>query len=233
MVFARRIWGTSKDNVWFLTSSQPEFLHWQGSEIAISVVVETPETPWPNAIWGSGPDDIWASGEGARNFLHWTGAEWEVVTNEGEWNTFWWSIWGSGPNDVWSVGSHGVIGHYNGVDWSIVESPTTETLRAVWGTGPDDAWCGSESGSLLHWDGVNWSTAWQDSSKSINGIWGSSAHDVWLVGGKSTAMHFDGHDWKDVDVGDLGMGWWLNSVWGPGDGEGVWMVGGDKIVHCF
>lgn len=34
-------------------------------------------------------------------------------------------------NDVWAVGSAGTIVHYDGASWSVVPSPTTESLRAI------------------------------------------------------------------------------------------------------
>jgi hypothetical protein len=75
--------------------------------------------------------------------------KWENPLPQGQWLL---GVNGSGDNDVWAVGLEGAIVHWDGVGWSVENSPTDETLTDVWASGANDAWAVSANGAILHWD---------------------------------------------------------------------------------
>lgn len=162
------------------------------------------------ALSGVGSDDLWAVGGGlskqggptvGRTFRMRRGAtaadggmpSWEELDCQADVPLL--AVWGTTEGGVWAVGENGTIRHYAPGDarWSIVPSPTVETLRSVWGSGPDDVWAVGDRSTILHFDGVSWNLATSASTVKSNlfGIWGSSAADVWVVG-EGTVLHASG-----------------------------------------
>jgi len=58
-------------------------------------------------------------------------------------------IWGTGPNNIYGVGTKGIIVHYNGQQWRVMNSGTTVDLRDIYGT-PDgkEVWAVGHEGFL-------------------------------------------------------------------------------------
>jgi hypothetical protein len=65
-------------------------------------------------------------------------------------------VWGTENNDIWAVGDAGTILHWDGYQWSQVESKTTNYLLGVWGSSSNDVWAVGVGGTVLHWDGTAW-----------------------------------------------------------------------------
>ena len=70
--------------------------------------------------------------------------------------------WGtSSSNDMYSVGDGGTILHFDGTQWTKMQSGTTKDLHSIWGTSSHDIWASGTSSSkgttiLLHYDGTSW-----------------------------------------------------------------------------
>ena len=187
--------------------------------------------------------DAWAVGEytldgyaAVRTLIqHYDGTAWTTVPSPNR-------LLGTGRNqinsllgvtaiassDVWAVGYtvslddpyRTLTMHWNGIAWSIVDSPNYtfpgayNTLLDVSATGHADVWAvggsalggGSGRGLLLHFDGTSWSLRagppnfefWASSTRS--GVAALSATDVWAVGDYD-AWHFDGTAWTVPVVG--------------------------------
>jgi hypothetical protein len=197
--------------------------------------------------------DAWAVGEytldgyaAVRTLIqHYDGTAWTTVPSPNH-------LLGTGRNqinsllgvtaiassDVWAVGYtvsyddpyRTLTMHWNGIAWSIVDSPNYtfpgayNTLLDVSAAGPSDVWAVGGSpldgvsgrGLLLHFDGTSWSL-WAGppnfeylASSTRSGVAALSATDVWAVGDYD-AWHFDGTAWtvptpgaqfaNDVDAG--------------------------------
>ena len=150
------------------------------------------------------------------------------------------------PDDVWAVGYtvsyddpyKTLTMHWNGIGWSIVDSPNYtfpgayNALHDVAAAASDDVWAVGGSpfggvdarGLLLHFDGASWSLRsgppnaeyWASSTRT--GVVAASATDVWAVGDYD-AWRFDGTAWTVPAAGAQ----FANDVHaGPG---GVWAVG--------
>lgn len=146
------------------------------------------------------------------------------------------AVWGSSARDVWAVGALGIVVHFDGRGWSIVDTDVTTSLNGIWGSAPDDVWVvggetvweptGAGSGLLLHWDGRTWTTL-EIGTSGLFGVWGTARDDVWAVG-HGTVLHFDGREWS-TSVSGLDLN--LLAVW-AGARDDVWAVGDyQPVLH--
>ena len=157
--------------------------------------------------------------------VHWNGETWrrvdapnrDVVESDGRaaGGIFLRDVHATAPDDVWAVGGSGdipVIQHWDGTDWSVVDSPEIRglvngTLSAVTATAPDDAWAVGTGGSgvlvLEHWDGARWTAQEFDEvdprSSSLEDVDALSPNDAWAVGNswdRPLILHWDGRRWS-------------------------------------
>jgi len=99
-------------------------------------------------------------------------------------------IWGSGSTDVWAVGYNGVVLHWNGAIWSVVDAGVpTVTFHSVWGSGPGDIWAVSDS-VVMHWNGATWTASPTGGPRNLMDVWGFGPNDVWAVGASGLIMHW-------------------------------------------
>jgi len=124
-------------------------------------------------------------------------------------------------NDVWAVGHSGdpsyipyqtLTEHWNGINWSIVSSPSPGTyngndLTAVAAISFNDIWAvgwyqsgpsGQEGGALtMHWDGTSWTVVPNPGKAALYAIAAVSSNDVWAVGSQ-VILHWNGTTWSSV-----------------------------------
>ncbi|HEX8599489.1 MAG TPA: S-layer homology domain-containing protein [Chloroflexia bacterium] len=226
-----------------------------------------------NKLYGmssTGANDVWAVGNYQDTngplrtlALHWNGAAWEEVSspNAGDAGTSLSSVVSLSANDAWAVGSYytgpsGEIGHtftahWNGSQWSVVDSPSPGTgayLNSVAAVSPTNVWAVQiyiDSQVLIRtltmrWNGAAWSVvdspngaSNQNTLMDINAV---GPNDIWAVGTYRDSsggtdqeltliQHWDGEKWSVVPSPSPGSNNnALNSVamLGPNDG---WAVG--------
>jgi hypothetical protein len=138
-------------------------------------------------------------------------------------------IWAVGEDDVWAVGKSGTAVHWDGSDWTVIDTCVGVTLYSVWGATPDDVWAVGGGGTVLHWDGESFSEV--DSNTSVN-LWSVSGGDsgqLWAVGdgGKAFALE-DGelvaHPTTTTET--------LFAVWPVSDSL-VWVAGNAGTVRRY
>ncbi|MEA3287512.1 MAG: hypothetical protein U9Q77_09095 [Candidatus Marinimicrobia bacterium] len=105
--------------------------HWDGNEWEVMQIVNTAEM---HSIFYFASDDIWMCSSFPR---HWNGEEWTMyhlqnmglpVSTE--------YCWGTSSSNMYFVGSYGSIVHYDGSEFTKIESGTEINLYSVSGT-PD------------------------------------------------------------------------------------------------
>jgi hypothetical protein len=125
-------------------------------------------------------------------------------------------------DDIWAVGYQAVPGSYNytltmhwdGVAWSVVQSPNTfdysNRLLAVAASSPNEVWAVGErsfipgyggSALILYWNGINWNPVGAPAgTPSLTDVAAISATDAWAVGGTQTTatIHWNGAQWATV-----------------------------------
>ena len=90
------------------------------------------------------------------------------------------------------MGDDSTILHYNGTDWSHMNSGTKDWLVGVWGSKGNDVFAVGTVGSILHYDGSSWSSMNSGTTRILWDIWGSLATDVFAVGDNGVILHYDG-----------------------------------------
>jgi hypothetical protein len=155
------------------------------------------------------------------------------------------SITGTATDDVWAVGADKgngpLVVHYDGVDWSRIQTSHRGHLWWAHALSPDDVFMGGADGAILRWDGV--SIRRMDTPglgrDTVFGIWGSAPDRVYAVGGFAGRAGFiwrwNGSNWRVLEVPRnipiAPSGDWPGffKVWGDSRGR-VWVVGGHGLV---
>lgn len=107
------------------------------------------------------------------------------------------SVWGADENDVWAAGEKGKIIHWNGVKWSISQSPVNDSyIRALWGADSRNIWGVGNKNIIIKWDGSSWMTQMYGGSASdLLGIWGLNADNIWAVGAAGVNWKLEAGSW--------------------------------------
>ncbi len=186
-------------------------LHWDGAQWSI---IPSPNFgEGHNALLGVSATpvgDVWAVGftqitlgGGHTLTLHWNGTAWDRIPSPdgGPYTEdILYSVVALTVGDVWAVGEsfrpsntwYTLVEHWDGNQWSVVPSPSSEGIRnvlnGVSASAPDDVWAvGSRlvQTLTLHWDGAQWSRVPSpniDLGGNFNAVLALGADNVWAVG---------------------------------------------------
>jgi hypothetical protein len=139
------------------------------------------------------------------------------------------SIHGTSPDDVWMTGS-GQLFHFDGADWTELDSPVSQGVSRVFASAPDDVWlAGVYSGvNVLHYDGTAWTPVVDGPMTSLDRLWSPTRGELWVLG--SNAFHFDGATWTEFattsEFGDA------TDMWGSAPDD-AWLVGNAGAIHHY
>jgi hypothetical protein len=114
------------------------------------------------AIIAFSQDNIWMF-SGAGSYVHWDGFEW---TSEFMWEQkgTLQAAWGASAADFYAVGENGTLVHYDGTEFTAVESGTDIDLFDIKGvvdknTGQQRIWALGD-GIVIYYDGETWQQIW-------------------------------------------------------------------------
>jgi hypothetical protein len=90
---------------------------------------------WPlKAVCAFTPNDVWVASN--AELVHWDGSTWTSkaffmidIPFDGQVL----KMWGTSGNNIYCVGRTGAIYHYNGIDWTKIESGTTLDIQDIYG----------------------------------------------------------------------------------------------------
>jgi hypothetical protein len=188
------------------------FSQWNGSAF-LQMPPDPPPSIYVNDIWGSGPEDIYAVGESTPNLpmVHWDGTTWAPVTPDFSWQpgTTLSGVWGSSAGDVFAVGTQGIVMHFDGTKWSLMDKVSEADLSAVWGTAMDDVYAVGAGGTILHFDGSGWSVLAAGTTEDLLTVGGSGPGDVFAAS-STTLFHARTGAWEHIQL--------------PSDIEGMWVT---------
>jgi hypothetical protein len=222
--------GTSSADIWAVgyVDHKTLVLHWNGEKW------ETIQSPSPgaksstlNGVLALAADDAWAVGsyqDSAHQtfplILRWNGAQWNSISRPVNTrpNQELYAIAAASINDIWAVGgtlasrggtSKALILHWDGSQWSTLQTPEVCKLQGVAVALRDDVWAvgGCGAPSILHWDGRSWkavstSSITPQGYSTLTGVVALSHSDVWAAGPhylsdtlKPLVAHWDGKSW--------------------------------------
>jgi hypothetical protein len=168
--------------------------HWDGEKWSFEAVCNMNELR--DIIYFS-ENDIWLV-SGAPH--HWDGEKWETyhlwnmgVLEDSEGPVYY--LWGESSSDIFFVGSRGTIVHYNGSEFSRMESGTEVPLNSIYGTSGNNVWVSGYDNFLntvlLHYDGKSWRTVYEGDKSSydvknriastIYGVYTDEPNYVWVI----------------------------------------------------
>jgi len=157
--WVRAIWGTSASDVY--AGGYNFILHFDGN--AWTTAVSGYTAGEVVAIWGSSPQDVFFLN--VASVLHYDGHEWTAQNLPQPFGVVMYGIWGASGSDVYCVGNQmfdginsGIIYHYDGVRWSLVQKrPDWFQLTGIWGRSTNDVFAVGTHGRAIHYDGNVWS----------------------------------------------------------------------------
>ncbi|MFC1639504.1 Ig-like domain-containing protein [Gemmatimonadota bacterium] len=137
-------------------------------------------------------------------------------------------IWGSSPSDVFAVGEWGTILHFDGIEWTEMESGLEGCwdLAGAWGTSASDVYAVGRCGNIVHYDGSAWSAMSSGTSAYLRGVWGTSSSDIYAVADGGAILHYDGSAWSAMSSGTSA---YLRGVWGTSSSD-IYAVGTEGTV---
>lgn len=138
------------------------------------------------------------------------------------------AVWAIAANDAWAVGDKGAIVHWDGASWTLAESPTSASLRAVWGTDASHVWAGGD-GVFLMFDGTAWKVIPGPVTASIEFITGAATDDIWVSARAAQEIfHWDGAKWTKPGTApgapDKSGMYFMVPIWAAGNGR-AWAGG--------
>jgi hypothetical protein len=194
---------------------------------------------------------------------HWDGARWSVIAslNPGMFYNSLSAVTALAPNDIWAVGAQGnlqghsktLIEHWNGKQWSVVQSPSVgpfdNELWSVAGVASNDVWAvglyWAPPGNVIdtlteHWDGSTWSVVPSPNppggDNDLHGVAAVANNDVWAVGSSISGpltIQWDGHQWNTIPNKGQ-QSWFLNRI-AALNAQDVWAAGSTtalmQIMH--
>lgn len=215
------VWGTSSYDI-FVVGAARTLLHHNGYSWGF---MNSPAAGDLYCIDGTAWNDVFAAGVGA---IHYNGSMWSTSLGTDRRLT---DICVHSATEAFAVDSTGDILHYNGADWSEIDSPIHNTyLSAIWGSSPDDIFVVSDEGDIFHFDGIRWRRTHSTVYSGLNSIWGSAPNDVYAVGQHFTVLHYDGTKWQSM----LHDGTYEDTfyrVWGRSESDVFFVGTGGAVYH--
>ena len=125
--------------------------------------------------------------------MHYDGSAWSLETSNTQNNLY--GVWGSSSTDVFAVGANATIVHFDGTEWSPMNTGTTGVftdLYGVWGSSSTNVYAVGALGVIVHYDGNTWSSlsSGDDTRYDLHGVWGSSATNIFVVGNNGTILNY-------------------------------------------
>jgi hypothetical protein len=215
-----------------------------------------PTQDFASAVAAPAANDVWVVDQGddepnlttVAGAWHWDGFNWTgqlLPVPSGATAEVLLDVAASAPGDVWAVGRysdsqghfHGLVYHYTGGSWGIVDTSAVDTtgarIRSVAPITADDVWAvGQDSAGTvtLHWDGQDW-TSYPTADATMfdmqmSTVVARATDDVWELGygvvqgkGVTFARHWNGAGWSSVPMPQLGPSMFLPKAVGTTAGE--------------
>ncbi|HUS66978.1 MAG TPA: hypothetical protein VMZ28_20715 [Kofleriaceae bacterium] len=216
------VWAFGPDDV-FAVSGQGDVWHNDGAGWQLSLAVDDAR----NVMWGAEGELFVYSDDG---IYHLEDGVWSApVAMPG----YVLDLSGSGPDDVYAVGFLGLIAHWNGVEWTVVQAPSGSTtdLRQV-ACRPDGE-CYASGAVLVRTDGggAAWEVVETDLPAGVvtnmTDLWVSpDSDDLWMVGDSGVTVRASGGAWSVVASGTSET---LHALFGTGQ-EDVFATGEHGLI---
>ena len=196
--------------------------------------IDTSRPGYLSSVWGTDDSNIWVVGGTTEGLIYfYDGEEWTTqLPPEGTPLLNW--VFGFSTTDVYAVGTDGAFIHFDGDEWSSIDSGTERDLWGVWGSSPSEVWLvgGDVSNGepvILRWNGSQIEDVGIESDE--NPLAATALFKVWGIGTKTFAVgqrglivEWNGSAWSNVAAGAEADDDFV-SLWGTSE-ENIVVVGG-------
>jgi len=93
------------------------------------------------------------------------------------------AIWGSDAHNIYAVGNQGTIAHYNGANWTQMESGTKQDLNDVFGISAEKVFVVENKGPFCSSMEKKWAPMESKTVEDLNAVWASSTENVFALAG--------------------------------------------------
>lgn len=182
-----------------------------------------------SAVWGSAGNNVYAVGNRGL-ILKYNGSSWAVDYVYPDTSVNLNSIFGFSATDVYAGGA-GVMLHYDGTRWSMMEIGRAGYIKGIWGTSHSNLYAVDNLGLIHKYNGSVWTVAADYSPDAmLESVWGAAANDVYACGNDMDGnyiYHYNGSTWEVVYQIEAVKH--LTAVWGSAAND-VYAVGAGGIM---
>lgn len=109
-----------------------------------------------NSVWRTNSSNLWVagymirppSGDYYNDVWYWNGSTW---TSYDTYYVYIYDVEGTSGTNVWFAGNNGHIYHWNGIEFSEMNSPTTEDIMKIHFIDSSDGWAVGDGGVILRY----------------------------------------------------------------------------------
>ena len=172
-------------------------------------------------------DVVFAVGENGR-IVRRQGSTWTRMASPTPTDLY--CVFGEAVDDVWAAGQDGVVLHYDGTAWSVVDPGVSGldgiVLRAAWGE-EGHLYIVGDKGTILHKAGPQWKKEEGITTYNLYSIWGTSLVDIYVgaLGGTILRRIGGALSSKQVTSGSVALqtiyGLSSSHIWAGGTGGSI------------
>ena len=195
-------------------------------------VLQTPGASTVYGAWSASEKEVWIVGgdpDVTPGFLwRYDGAQVEDLSDTLPLSPLpaLFKVFGRSAKDIWIVGMDGVVLHYNGSAWKLIEQGATERLFTVHSAGSKVVAVGGfGSGAIFEGNTKGFEDVAKPTTPQLYGVFMTGAETGYAVGVDGAVMRRDRVGWHEEDTG-LSLFFPFHAVWVDPMGS-VWAVGGD------
>ena len=197
----------------YTTDDHYNAAHWDGEKWELKSILyydkDKSKYFWSpiKSIFAFSKNNIWFEGG-----IHWNGTIFESLKKNISFPSHVNKIWGTSDNDLYIVDNGGLIAHYDGQEWSRIESGTDDDIHDIWGainekTGTLDILCTASKifqiseKKLIRIDPNTHQTSeinWPYQNRRLHSIWFNEKNQPWICGAGIFKQQYNGL-WKEYD----------------------------------
>lgn len=136
-------------------------------------------------------------------------------------------FWAGSEKNVYAAGRWGNLHRFDGVEWRMIDSNTTDNLNRFWGYDASNIFIACTGGTILHCDGDQCSEIYKGEPIGNAGIWGISPDRIITVGPGGIELRREGTSWIPVENG---LSSDIVEIWGTSETD-IYAASLGTVVH--
>ena len=101
------------------------------------------------------------------------------------------SIYGFGDNDIFIGGAEGTMLHFNGSEWTSMDTKGRWTVKKMWGHDREHLYAVCTDGKILHFNGTEWTPIFSGSIATLYAVDGDGSDQMFVAGDIGTILSLE------------------------------------------